>query len=418
MRLMYSPVNQHFLFLFGDAPTRLEGEKNFFPSKAAAIEAARRKGLKVDSKGFVSAMNPSNMNGLADAPPAPHSGFGKERTPEDYQTRISWETWAARNARRRGEEAIAQGHDLAREAYKREFGKKFPGMNGLEEIRPGQMFVIIDKRTSQAVSDIFQGSAKADAALERMDDNENYQVMDALWHNPSRAKLKASGLIGELGRGGFDGVSRGTRQGTRVRFSPNPVSHALYRNPPTVGEEGAVTTMPGGGRRTFLPGPGGGLLYVKWDEHGTMGVSPIDLEKVGGGDPEGLEGGGTKSDKLRSLDEFTRQYIETALWSSNDESTESGGKPLDANYGLSDLTVATLDGMIKDCAKFQRDNAELLAQAGDDGQNGHDFWLTRNGHGAGFWDRGYGEVGEKLTKAAKAYREVYLSVSGGEIHSD
>lgn len=31
-------------------------------------------------------------------------------------------------------------------------------------------------------------------------------------------------------------------------------------------------------------------------------------------------------------------------------------------------------------------------------QIGHDFWLTRNGHGAGFWDRGQGALGDKLTK--------------------
>ena len=45
--------------------------------------------------------------------------------------------------------------------------------------------------------------------------------------------------------------------------------------------------------------------------------------------------------------------------------------------------------------------------AGDDGEAfadsrgwnafGSDFWLTRVGHGAGFWDRGEGEVGERLS---------------------
>ena len=34
---------------------------------------------------------------------------------------------------------------------------------------------------------------------------------------------------------------------------------------------------------------------------------------------------------------------------------------------------------------------------------GHDFALTRNGHGAGFWDRGLGEMGDMLTDEAKAY---------------
>ena len=34
---------------------------------------------------------------------------------------------------------------------------------------------------------------------------------------------------------------------------------------------------------------------------------------------------------------------------------------------------------------------------------GHDFALTRNGHGAGFWDRGLGEMGDMLSKECKPY---------------
>jgi len=44
----------------------------------------------------------------------------------------------------------------------------------------------------------------------------------------------------------------------------------------------------------------------------------------------------------------------------------------------------------------------------DPGQVGHDFCLTRNRHGAGFWDRGLGTRGDVLTKAAHAYGEVSL----------
>lgn len=33
---------------------------------------------------------------------------------------------------------------------------------------------------------------------------------------------------------------------------------------------------------------------------------------------------------------------------------------------------------------------------------GHDLWLTRSGHGCGYWDRGLGELGDRLTEAAKA----------------
>lgn len=36
-------------------------------------------------------------------------------------------------------------------------------------------------------------------------------------------------------------------------------------------------------------------------------------------------------------------------------------------------------------------------------QVGHDLYLTAVGHGAGFWDRGLGELGERLTTASKGY---------------
>ena len=74
-----------------------------------------------------------------------------------------------------------------------------------------------------------------------------------------------------------DVISRSTRLGTRVRF----IGHSFaYTNPPAKGEEGEVTYMPGYKPRTYLPGPGGGLLYVKWDRKGVMGVSPKDLDIV------------------------------------------------------------------------------------------------------------------------------------------
>ena len=43
-------------------------------------------------------------------------------------------------------------------------------------------------------------------------------------------------------------------------------------------------------------------------------------------------------------------------------------------------------------------------------QAGHDFWLTRNGHGAGFWDRPeiYGATyAAVFTKIAETYGEAY-----------
>jgi hypothetical protein len=120
-------------------------------------------------------------------------------------------------------------------------------------------------------------------------------------------------------------------------------------------------------------------------------------------------------------DTFTTHYLIAALWSSMDNSDpETGGDPMDKNYDLDDIAPMCLREAIRDCRRFQKENAELLAQAGNDEQNGHDFWLTRNGHGAGFWDRGYpDEVGDALTDAAHAYGEIYLYVGDDNlIHSN
>jgi hypothetical protein len=116
------------------------------------------------------------------------------------------------------------------------------------------------------------------------------------------------------------------------------------------------------------------------------------------------------------LDDFTLAYIEAALWSSNDDSDESGGEPLDSNYSIDDLDPDTLAMMADECRRFQEENAADLARydhpewtAAELG--GHDFWLTRNHHGAGFWDRSKclpEDAGKRLTSASHKYGEYYL----------
>jgi hypothetical protein len=46
-------------------------------------------------------------------------------------------------------------------------------------------------------------------------------------------------------------------------------------------------------------------------------------------------------------------------------------------------------------------------------QHGHDFAFTRNHHGVGFWDRGYGHMGDALTNAARAYGEHSVLTNDG-----
>jgi hypothetical protein len=90
--------------------------------------------------------------------------------------------------------------------------------------------------------------------------------------------------------------------------------------------------------------------------------------------------------------------------------------------------------MIADCQDFQTSFGELIVD--DPSRAGHDFWLTRNGHGAGFWDgdwdsplpegcplvddcdKPYDSVGDYLTDMSRPYGEVNLCVGDdGKIYS-
>jgi len=117
------------------------------------------------------------------------------------------------------------------------------------------------------------------------------------------------------------------------------------------------------------------------------------------------------------MDRFTTAYIEAALWSSTDESDEQGGEPLDDNYGFDDIAEETLASILDDCKAFQRDHADDIG--GELEQAGHDFWLTRNGHGAGFWDGDWEDIiGQRLTDASDVYGSVDLYIGDdGMIYS-
>ena len=104
---------------------------------------------------------------------------------------------------------------------------------------------------------------------------------------------------------------------------------------------------------------------------------------------------------------FLDAYIDAAFWTTDDDD----GTPFDMKpYTAGDLSGETMDKMTEDCAAFL-DKADipdnLLPQAG------HDFWLTRNGHGSGFWDRPeiYGEEkAQELSALAETFGVVDLYV--------
>jgi hypothetical protein len=103
------------------------------------------------------------------------------------------------------------------------------------------------------------------------------------------------------------------------------------------------------------------------------------------------------SRELEVLRDVLHGYLECALWASTDDDDE----PFDARFTLDDFDQGAVYGAIAEIARFVADNLGDCRRCRSWDQVGHDLWLTRNGHGAGFWDRGLGEVGDRLTKAAK-----------------
>ena|SRR5688572_13245568 len=135
------------------------------------------------------------------------------------------------------------------------------------------------------------------------------------------------------------------------------------------------------------------------------------------------------------MDEVIVAYIECALWSESCQGTACPTIPDTVCYGedcdksLSDLNFsidslspdasrdmeADLEGFVKSCLE-QRPN---VFDGISPDMIGHDFWLTRNGHGAGFWDRGLGERGDWLTSMAKPFGEAHLYVNAnGEVECE
>ena len=93
-------------------------------------------------------------------------------------------------------------------------------------------------------------------------------------------------------------------------------------------------------------------------------------------------------------------YLECASWSTSvsdeDGNTVHGSiDDTDAEWNLT--AVAAAEKQIRDFLSEEVDEIIERWQIAP-GQLGHDLWLTRNHHGAGFWDRGYGPDGQRLTE--------------------
>lgn len=115
---------------------------------------------------------------------------------------------------------------------------------------------------------------------------------------------------------------------------------------------------------------------------------------------------------MTELERFTGACLEALYFT---DATPDDDIPPDA-----ELDPETRLDLEADCRSFWRRFGPYVKAAGrTPEQAGHDFWLTRNGHGAGFWDGDWiAPYDQLLDDGAKAYGpfEVYLG-GDGRIHA-
>lgn len=125
---------------------------------------------------------------------------------------------------------------------------------------------------------------------------------------------------------------------------------------------------------------------------------------------------GNMKDTEQYLKAFQEAYVQCLLWTDEDmarEDTEERGDEWDENLWTSEKVRSGDWGVMRsELTDFILANHGDLREYRDKGRGaadaGHDFALSRNGHGTGFWDRGMGELGDRLHKAAKVYGEESL----------
>jgi|11BtaG_2_1085332.scaffolds.fasta_scaffold43198_2 hypothetical protein len=122
--------------------------------------------------------------------------------------------------------------------------------------------------------------------------------------------------------------------------------------------------------------------------------------------------------------DFIIGYKIASLWSSNDPD-QTACEFLDEKFDINDFDTDASQTIETDCVKFLQANRDDLVEYADNVSYnseeslspyevaGHDFWLTRNGHGAGFWDRNGIEdnLGNRLSDASRDFGECWIYVN-------
>lgn len=113
----------------------------------------------------------------------------------------------------------------------------------------------------------------------------------------------------------------------------------------------------------------------------------------------------------RDRETFLQGYWEAVDFTAYD----SEGTPIDPD-SRNELPAETVADMEETATDFLQAQWVWLHSCDDLSRAGSDFHLTRNGHGAGFWDGHWEKLGTRLTEASKAYGSCEVhSFSDGEL---
>ena len=94
-----------------------------------------------------------------------------------------------------------------------------------------------------------------------------------------------------------------------------------------------------------------------------------------------------------NIDTILDNYLECALWTSEEQGDEFEDKNInDFSEESKKIAKSEINWFITIAENELGDSFDDIS----DDMIGHDLWLTRNGHGAGFWDRGYDKKTEEL----------------------
>lgn len=126
--------------------------------------------------------------------------------------------------------------------------------------------------------------------------------------------------------------------------------------------------------------------------------------------PEHRDSGARKGDSA-DLRAFLRGYLACAEWLAGCDVNPDGELSDDRRDKARGWTRRAQREARQDCRAFLKaQRADLTAYCVASGRDmesaGHDFWLSRNGHGGGFFDRGNDPVFDRLQGAARVWRGV------------